>query len=532
YISSCIDITQKKLDEQKMQEMNEELAASNEELAAINEELAASNDELAAVNEEFKAVNEELASSNLKLELSYRELLISEERFRSMIRQAPVAMCVIRASDLVITEVNNSYLELAGKKRSEMENISIWEAVPEAAEGYAPVLQQVIDSGIAFHAREHELVLIRKGVEEQVFVDFVFEPVIGLSGKVATVLVVGNDITDKVKSRRNIEDIEERIRLAIEAAEIGTYDYSYATDKLTASDRFNEIYGLPAGKVSREQVLKTYHPDDIWLSTAAHEAARADGKLFYEARFFLTDGSLHWVRIHGKVYFDLNGNPIRVLGTVLDITEHKLLQQQKDDFISIASHELKTPITSLKASLQLLERMKDNPTSLWPKLISQSVRSMHKISQLVEDLLNVSRMKEGQVKLKKDLFPIRRLLNDCSNHVKQTGVQELTLKGDLELEIMADEHRIEQVINNFLNNAIKYAPKNKAIFLTVQDMDKAVKISVRDDGPGISVEKQPHLFERYFRADESGSQVSGLGLGLYISADIIIRHGGEIGVDS
>jgi PAS domain S-box-containing protein len=532
YISSCIDITKRKQDEQKMQELNEELAASNEELSSVNEELAASNEELAAVNEEFAAVNEELAGANEKLERSYAELLISENRFRSLIIQAPVAICVIRATDLMVLEVNDSYLELVGKKRREIENHTIWDAVAEAADSYAPVMQQVVNSGIAFHAREHEVILIRNGKEERLFIDFVYEPVHGISGEVTLVLVVGNDVTDKVIARRNIEDVEERIRLAIEAAEIGTYDYNYKTDLLTSSERFNQIFGFEDGEISRARVLQTYHPDDVGLSAIAHEAAKDKGKLFYEARFILADGSLHWARCHGKVYFSSDGSPERVLGTVLDITEHKRLQQQKDDFISIASHELKTPITSLKASLQLLERMEGKPSPLWPKLISQSVRSMKKISELVEDLLNVSRMKEGQVRLKKEQFPIERLLHDCCAHVRQTGTHELILQGDLDLKIIADEHRIEQVIVNLLNNAIKYAPKERKIFITVENMEHMAKISVRDTGPGIYAEKQPHLFERYFRADESGAQVSGLGLGLYISADIISRHGGEIGVDS
>lgn len=442
YISSCIDITQKKEDEQQLQELNEELATSNEELAAVNEELAATNEELA------KSLN---------------ELVISEGRFRSLIRQAPVAICVIRAEDLMITEVNDGYLELVGKNREELENHTIWDAVAEAAEGYAPVMQQVIDTGIPFYAREHELTLIRYGAPEQVFVDFVYEPVRSISGKVISIMVVGNEVTDKVVARRSIEDVEERNRLAVDAAEIGTYDYIYETDTLTTGGRFNQIFDVEHG-VSRDEILQTYHPDDVGLSAAAHETAKNGGKLFYEARFKKSDGSLHWARFHGKVYFDSTGKPKRVLGTVLDVTEYKRLQQQKDDFISIASHELKTPITSLKASLQLLERMKDKPSAVLPKLIEQSSRSMNKISELVEDLLNVSRMKEGHVQLNKKRFTIAHMLDDCCTHVRQLGAYELIVEGDRSLQITADEDRIEQVIVNFVNNAIKYAPNGKNIF--------------------------------------------------------------------
>ncbi|CAM3993775.1 PAS domain S-box-containing protein [Pedobacter westerhofensis] len=510
YISSCIDITQKKEDEHKMQDFIEELATSNEELAAVNEELSTTNEELAA---------------------SYDELVRSEARFRNLIRQAPVAICVIRAEDLMIMDVNKSYLELVGRQREQIENHTIWDAMAEAAEVYAPVMQDVIATGTAFHALEHELLLIRKGVEETVFVDFVYEPVIGLNGEITTIMVVINEVTDKVIARKRIEDAEERSRLAIQAAEIGTYEFDYIEQSLRSSERFNEIFGLDR-PVSRDQVLATYHALDADISEQAHSLAKKTGKLFYEARLAPLDGSLRWVRVHGKVYYDSDGNMARLLGTVIDITEFKRLQQQKDDFISIASHELKTPLTSLKASLQLLERMKSNPTALFPKLIGQSVKSMQKVSVLVDDLLTVTVMKEGQVTLNRSKFSFADMIEERCLHLRQLGSHELVVEDIGELQIFGDENRIEQVISNFVTNAVKYAPDSKQIFLTAEDLGSSVKVSVRDTGPGIPPDKLPHLFDRYFRADQTGAQVSGLGLGLYICADIVKRHGGEIGVDS
>lgn len=510
YISSCVDITQRKLDEVKLQDLNEELAASNEEFAALNEELATTNEELAA---------------------SYDELFLSESRFRNLIKQAPVAICIIRAADLMITEVNHEYLKLVGKTSEQLEAHTIWDAVAEAAEVYAPVMQQVIETGVAFHAQEHEVVLVRKGIDETLYIDFVYEPVTDHKGSVTSIMVVGNDVTDKVIARRKIEDVEERSRLAIEAAEIGTYELSYIDQSLTASERFNEIFGVDT-PVSRKQVLATYHPLDAGLSEQAHAVASKTGKLFYETRLLLPDNSIRWVRVQGNVHYDSGGNLKKLLGTVIDITEFKKLQQQKDDFISIASHELKTPITSLKASLQLLERMKANPTALLPRLVEQCSRSMEKITELVDDLLNVTKIKEGQVMLNKKKFSIDRLINDCCSHARQLGKHELVVEGVRDLQITADEHRIEQVISNFITNAVKYAPNSREIFLTIENLGDSVKLSLRDTGPGIPANKLPHLFDRYFRADESGIQVSGLGLGLYISADIVHRHGGQIGVDS
>ena len=510
FISSCVDITDRKLVEERLQDLNEEMAASNEELSAVNEELTAINEEL---------------------EESHAELVISEERFRNLIRQAPFGICVIRAEDLMVTDVNDGYLELVGKKRGEIENRTIWEAVAEAAESYAPIMQNVIDTGIPFKAKEHELMLVRNGVEETLFVDFVYEPVQNLSGNVSAIMVVAIEVSDKVRARRSIEDVEERNRLAIESAEIGTFEYSYENNVLIGTERFNHIFGYDR-PATREEILSTYHTSDSHLSDEAHEKAKQSGKLFYETRLALQDGTIRWARIQGNVYFNPDGGRVRLLGTVLDITEYKRLQQQKDDFISIASHELKTPITSLKASLQLLERMKSNPNQLLPRLIEQSNRSMQKVSELVEDLLNVSRMNEGQIMLSKKRFNLAQMLADSVSPIREGNTHELIIEGDLELEVVADEHRVEQVVVNFVNNAVKYAPDSKQIFLKVEQVDDQAKISVRDTGPGISADKLPHLFDRYFRADESGMQVSGLGLGLYISSDIVMRHGGRIGVES
>jgi PAS domain S-box-containing protein len=510
YISSCVDITPQKLGEQQLQDMNEELAASNEEFAALNEELATTNEELAESND---------------------ELLLSEARFRNLIRQAPVAICVIRAEDLIVTEVNDGYLELVGKTREQLEKRLIWEGVAEAAEVYSPLMQQVISTGIAFHGREHELVLNRNGMDETVFIDFVYEPVTDLKGTVTSIMVVGNDVTDKVTARKEIEDIEERGRLAIEAAEIGTYELSYADQTLKGSKRFDEVFGVTS-PVSRAQVLATYHPLDAHLSDQAHTIAKETGKLFYETRIVSADGSVKWVRLQGNVHYDSNGNLKKMLGTVTDITAYKQLQQQKDDFISIASHELKTPLTSLKASLQLLDRMKASPTALLPKLIEQCNKSMGKISELVEELLNVTRINEGKMLLNKKKFNLIQMVDECCSHVIQLGTHELVVDGERNLEIVADENRIQQVVINFINNAIKYAPKSKQIFLAIEHSSHSVRFSLRDTGPGIPADKLPHLFERYYRVDPKGIQVSGLGLGLYISADIIERHGGEIGAES
>jgi PAS domain S-box-containing protein len=494
--------------------------------------LEKSLEEQQALTEEFAAVNEELSTTIEEVSAANDELAISENRFRSLIRQAPAAICVIRAHDLMIQEVNNLYLELVGKERIQLENFTIWEGVPEAAAVYAPIMQQVIDTGIPFLANEHELYLKRDGKDTSVFVDFVYEPMLNTQGRVESVMVLGIDVSDKVWARRNIEEVEERGRLAVEAAEIGTFDHDYISNNMLTSDRFNTIFGF-THTVSRSALLSRFHPEDAHISAEAHKRAAVTGRIFYEARLIHDDSTIHWIRVQGNVYYDPKGIPVRLLGTLLDITEFKRLQQQKDDFISIASHELKTPLTSLKASLQLLERMKNNATSaVIPKLIDQSTRSMGKISELVDDLLNVSRMNEGQLNLHKKVFRLHDVMDGCCQDFDPHERHKLVFEGHKELRVFADENRIEQVIVNFLTNAVKYAPQTDTICLQIEQVGNQAKLLVTDSGPGIDQDKLPYLFERYYRADIHGSQVSGLGLGLYISAEIISRHGGEIGVES
>jgi len=124
------------------------------------------------------------------------------------------------------------------------------------------------------------------------------------------------------------------------------------------------------------------------------------------------------------------------------------------------------------------------------------------------------------------------MINGCCNHIRAAGKYTLTLRGDEDLRIYADEHAIDQIMVNLENNAVKYAPDSLEIILTIEKEGEMAKISVTDTGPGIPEDKLPHLFERYYQAEVSVFQRSGLGLGLFICAEIIKRHGGQIGVES
>jgi chemotaxis family two-component system sensor kinase Cph1 len=209
---------------------------------------------------------------------------------------------------------------------------------------------------------------------------------------------------------------------------------------------------------------------------------------------------------------------------------------KKDEFMSIASHELKTPITIVKTSLQLLRRMTDKNESLQhiTPFIAKSEKQVNKLTGIVNDLLDVTRIHAGKLELAKSNFVLIDLVNEClENCLIDNSTYLVEVDGDPELTMYADRNRIEQVVSNILTNAIKYSPENKIITLSFgKDEDGKAMIAITDRGIGIPEDKMSSVFDRFFRVENTSQYFSGIGLGLYISSEIVKQHGGQIGVKS
>jgi PAS domain S-box-containing protein len=245
------------------------------------------------------------------------------------------------------------------------------------------------------------------------------------------------------------------------------------------------------------------------------------------------DGSIIWCQVNSILFKDHG----ETLGYTIieDITEQHELKNQRENFISIASHELKTPLTSLQAYLQVMHRMIVNDAVITDKLKNLSAnsnRSISKLAALVGDLLDSTKISKGQLNLNISTFTISELVNNCCSHIRSEGKYHITYKGDLSLNISADEQKIDQILVNLINNAVKYAPESIEIVVEAQDLEDKIKISVIDFGNGIPKDKIPFLFNSYYQVEQVEKNIQGLGLGLYISAEIIKKHNGEIGVNS
>lgn len=217
-----------------------------------------------------------------------------------------------------------------------------------------------------------------------------------------------------------------------------------------------------------------------------------------------------------------------------EIDFRKQAERKKDEFISIASHELKTPLTSVKGYVQLLERSIDKgdiPTV--KKHLMKARLQLDKLNDLIADLLDISKIESGKLKFNNKYFNLNTLLDSIVEIIHQSNPEfKIIRTGSVNQEIFADEMRIEQVIVNFLTNAIKYAPGTTEIHVNVTVIDDRVIVAVRDFGIGIHPDQQQNVFEKFYRVEETAIHFQGLGIGLYISAEIISRHGGTVGVNS
>lgn len=339
-------------------------------------------------------------------------------------------------------------------------------------------------------------------------------------------LLISKKIADSERSK--FESLADFLPDLIWTADIaGSINY--------VNKRFTEFFSLPAGLHPVDILMPKVHPADRFkLMRNWLKAISGEGSFQIEVRMQGSDDLFQWYLIRALSNEQVDGSS-KWIGSCTNIDQHVNTIQQLDEFISIASHELKTPITSLKASLQLMRKFIPSGTGTTiSKLQDQSNKAIEKINNLVDNLLNTSNIKEGKISLSNSRINVLTLLKNSCPHVLVEGNYNLIIDCPADLLIYGDEHRLDQVLVNFVNNAIKYAPASKDIFITAERENDEVKISVRDTGPGIPATKLPHVFERYFRVNhgEPNTGYTGLGLGLYICSEIVRRHGGRIGVES
>lgn len=548
---------------------NEKLGESNKIIQDLNLQINKENSELLSGNKKFQNdisslddLNKSLTSKNRKLKdlnetitKLNNKLSESDISFSNLIDQAPVAIMLLKGDRFIITMINDAMLELIEKDDSVIGK-PLFEVLPELkGQPAADMLIETFRSGKPNSDHSNPVFLNRGGQLEHAYFTFNYTPFIE-NGMVTGVIDMAVEVTPQVMAIREREEIiieksvleetllksEQRLQGILETMAEGVGVIDDTGKMVYANPMAQHILGLSENKIKE----RTYddpqwqnlrldgtplpseeHPMSIMMST---------GKPVYDHEIGVQapGREIMYISINAAPLFDAEGNLTGGIGTFMDVTARRMITRGKEDFISIASHELKTPVTALKASLQLLQRSYDRlPPESRAKLFNQSITSLDKLSGLINSLLDTSRIEQGQMKLEKRPFTISELFEDCCSGFSEITGQEIIFRGDTDERVVADNQQIGQVMNNFITNAVKYAPESKQIIITARKInDHEIKISVKDQGPGIPKAKLEHLFKRYYRTNYHGQKFTGLGLGLFISGDIIKEHGGKVGVES
>jgi PAS domain S-box-containing protein len=335
---------------------------------------------------------------------------------------------------------------------------------------------------------------------------------------------------------------EERLDLAQRAGRIGTFEWNIRTGAVSWSATKEELYGLPAGGFGGryEDWKQAVHPDDRDRAEADRSRA-VSGRTMLDTEFRIVrpDGETRWIASKGKVFYAADGEPLRMLGVSLDITERKQAEEElrdadrkKDEFLATLAHELRNPLAPIRNAVQILNAK----GSIHPDLRRARAvldRQVQLMARLLEDLLDVSRISRNRLELRMERVELAAVLDgalETSRPVIEAASHELTLTLPPEpIHLEADPVRLAQVFANLLNNAAKYTDEGGRIRLTAERQGSHAIVSVRDSGIGIAAEVLPNIFEIFSQAKlASVRSQDGLGIGLSLVKGLVGLHGGSV----
>jgi two-component system CheB/CheR fusion protein len=372
-----------------------------------------------------------------------------------------------------------------------------------------------------------------------------------------TGLVMGAAITERDVARRraareyeHLQISEERLRLALDAGNMGVWDWNIATSEVKWSDNLEAIHGLYRGAFPEtfEGFQALVHPDDRELvDSAVRRAVEAGTGYEVEFRNIRSDGRTGWMSGKGRVLRDGEGRPARMLGVAMDVTERRALAEElglrareladagrrKDEFLAMLSHELRNPLGALSTALKLLEADGSVPAPV----LALAERQVQHLVRLVDDLMDVSRITQGKIVLCKQAVALDEVVDRALEMVRPLldsrghAFQLAFPPGRVQLD--ADPGRLAQVLANLLGNAAKYTPPGGSIALAAERVEGVVSIRVRDSGPGIAPELLPHVFDLFVQGNRSLDRAQGgLGIGLTIVRRLVELHDGRVEVRS
>jgi PAS domain S-box-containing protein len=470
---------------------------------------------------------------------SEERLKRSEQKFRNLFNNTQVAMLHSRLDGSEILEANEKFLELIGRSRDETigKSSAIFWAEPDRR---AEMMQLLKERG---RLVDYEFKMVKKdGALRDCLTSVTFYREQGLlDGSI-------RDITDEKRAEGALRRSEVKYRTLYETLPDG-----FATvDANGCISEFNDSFQRMLGYSQQELASMTYRDITLekWHSVEERilkEQALVRGYTdIYEKEYRRKDGASIPVELRTVAIRDEKNRPSGYWAIIRNVSKRKKLEQElrsaielRDEFMSIASHELKTPLAALYMQLQTLNRLtarKGAVSDLRIGTMSKgALGSARAINALLNELLDVTRIRAGRLTLEKQEMDMREALLEnvafAAEAARRSG-SVISVRADCAARGRWDRTRINQVLSNLLSNAIKYGEgKPIEVTLLVDREANVVRICITDHGIGISKEMQTKIFQRFQRAERTG-KISGLGLGLYVSRQIVEAHGGSIRVES
>jgi PAS domain S-box-containing protein len=462
----------------------------------------------------------------------------SHEDLLNVVLNAPIGICILDAATLTGEIVNPGFLEVAGKPAEAIVGKFYWDAFAEARVYYEDALNSVVANGKPYFANEVELMLIRHGREEMVFVTFVYSPIINKQGKVTKVAVWVLENTHQVVERQKIQAAEERsgkLAAIVESSDDAIITKSLEGIITSWNKSAQRMFGYAPEEIIGQSVLKLI-PDDRqeeepFILNRLKNGERVE---HFETQRITKNKQLLDISLTISPVKDSSGKIIGISKIARDIRDKKREEQRKNDFIAMVSHELKTPLTSVRSYVQvLLTIAKKDDHRFRINALSRAEVQIKKMSSMIEDFLSLTRLEEGKINLNTQRFELSALIDEVVSDMQLlTSVHTIEIK-KCSVYVLADKDKIGQVLTNLLNNAIKYSPNGGTISVGCSTENNKVTVSVSDEGVGISSENQKKLFNRFYRVyNKQVHTVSGFGIGLYLVSELLRYHDSHIEVES
>ncbi|MCU7613020.1 PAS domain-containing protein [Chryseobacterium sp. GMJ5] len=470
--------------------------------------------------------------------ISERKLKESEYRFEDLITKSDYSIAIYRSDDLYIELANELMLKTWGKDSSVI-GMKLEDALPELeGQPFIGILKDIFATGKTYTATEDRVNLVVDGKLQTFYFNFSYKPLKNSNGEVYAIYNMAVDVTDLVIARTEIQIREEKFRELADSMPQFVWTSDEKGKIMYMNENWYRYTGFDKDTDPHESLKKIIKPEVFKKVSAIWNESVKTGKPFeveYEFQDFKNPEIYRWFLGRAVPTFDENGNVKQWIGTFTDIDDFKQLQTQKDNFLGIASHELKTPLTSLKLYTQFIEKNLARKNDIKNADVARKMDSqIDHLTGLISDLLDVTKIQNGKIQLNESYFDFDQLTEEVIAEQQMSSRHKIMLKKSIIGEVYADRHRISQVMSNLISNAIKYSPDACEVHVSaLLEDNNRITFSVRDFGIGIPEDKQAKVFEQYYRVSGSKEHTfPGLGLGLYISSEIIKRTGGRIYVHS